>query len=521
MKRMVKILQTQPGVMNETNRLAQTPLHLAVPWPEGVKVLLDHDTIIDSQDIKGYTPIRYAIELGFAESVVQLMKAGCRLNVSFAFPRDGLTDALTLACHAYLFPMWSVSRADAEQTLGAFVASLAERRVDLQNQVAASEVAKDSAALFHRGDRNIDEHTSRAEQAAKTYGLRPLRESSVLPGRRNDHLPSVYHAGFMTREIAERLWHAGFHDIDVPDENGWTPLMGQISPPFYKRMVECLEIESKLASWFVEKGANLDRPLSAKSKHKTNDASEVMDPFPKNKVLHEVASSLGEVAIDPQGHCRVYNVAWAEDILNSLSEDLKHFIASILPDPSPDSCACPCSSSGCVPAVIALKQLRKADQVQTRHRGSKFTCRPRCNLLRATDLLVNLLGPQNSMVDWVFSEVVRYCTFVELSLKHTCCRTAKWCCCPLIDSEEVDELQDEDSRGIELLEILMQEFEENRKGQDIPTFMNAYWAPRMNDILRKSVVMDKEKLREIGVDMHQDETLEASDDEVPQRMKCF
>ena len=511
MQTMINILRDQPGVINEVNRLAQTPLHLAVPWPAGIEVLLNHNASLDPHDVKGYTPLRYAIELGFADSVLPLMKAGCSLQVSSASPRDGLTDALTLACYKYHFPMWSVSKTDAEQTLDTLIASLAKRRAHLQNQLAASVVANKIGALLYRSDRNLDEHTFRAEQVVKTYGLPSLHRSSLLPGGSNSHLPSVYHAGFLTAEIAGKLWQAGFRDIDVPNEQGRTPLMGQLSPPCYISMVDGLEIESKLASWFVEKGAKLHRPLNAHSEYKSSDASETMDLLPITKALHEVAFSIGSVVIEPLDRRQSYNVSRPQDKLKSLSENSNHFLARILSDPSPDSCKCACSSGGCLSFIILLKQFRKAEEHQAWNRGIPI-CR-RCCSLRATNFLIDLLGAQNSRLDRVFNEVVRFCTFVELSLKHTCCRGARWCSCPLNDLDDIAELQDEDSEGIKLLESLMQEFKDNRNGQDIPTFMYAYWAPRMNEILENPGVVDKGKLREAGVIIYQDEVVAGDDND--------
>ena len=62
------------------------------------------------------------------------------------------------------------------------------------------------------------------------------------------------------------------------------------------------------------------------------------------------------------------------------------------------------------------------------------------------------------------------------------------------------EIQDEDKEKIELLESLLREFEEHRGTEDLISFLEGYWATRMDEVLEelKSGV-DEEGLRRIGV----------------------
>ena len=108
--------------------------------------------------------------------------------------------------------------------------------------------------------------------------------------------------------------------------------------------------------------------------------------------------------------------------------------------------------------------------------------------------------------DWIIKEIIRFVTFDELKIRHTCCEIEPYDgTFTELESEEILELQDEDREKIERLESLLQEFEEKRGDQDIIAFLKGYWATRMDHVLHEQGGVDEERLREIGVVLYQEE----------------
>lgn len=135
-----------------------------------------------------------------------------------------------------------------------------------------------------------------------------------------------------------------------------------------------------------------------------------------------------------------------------------------------------------------------------------------------------LLGPHYTCDEWLTNEIIRFNTHHKLQLRHTCCKfESLWIDGPPPDKEyineftdpdtyperlfrftkpepdEVHELRNEDSEGIELLEDLMIEFQEKRGDQDCMAFLEGYWTTRMAEVRRARGKVDIEKTREMGV----------------------
>ena len=123
--------------------------------------------------------------------------------------------------------------------------------------------------------------------------------------------------------------------------------------------------------------------------------------------------------------------------------------------------------------------------------------------LLGTEYLIDLVEPSDPCPDWLSKETIRYQTFEELELRHTCCERDWPQGFSRLDTGEQAEIRYEDHEKIELLESLLQEFEEHRGSQDVLSFLKGYWALRMDQVHRERGRFDKEALREIGVVLHE------------------
>ena len=144
------------------NGLAQTPLHLAVGWPEGVRLLLQQGACVDSRDSRGATTLQYALHLGCPQTVSLLMKADCEL-------RENIIDLASEYLH-YDEQRTGVSQDVRMKVLDTTIASLVERRRDLQSRLIGLPVAASINTTVLRDDRILDEYAEYAEcieQAAR------------------------------------------------------------------------------------------------------------------------------------------------------------------------------------------------------------------------------------------------------------------------------------------------------------------------------------------------------------------
>lgn len=305
---------------------------------------------------------------------------------------------------------------------------------------------------------------------------------------------TVYHIDNLRVNIAEKLWQTGFHDIDVHDEDGRTPLM---LPRFgVGGNLSDMVIEIEVCSWLIQKGAKLHRPQDSPLDYDPDRSLTLIELPPATRALHYVAANVGWKA----GYLASLEFVGRahqslQDYLGQLSAEAKSLPSTITSDTSPNDCVCACSSQGCLASTMMLKTLGKKDM-------SDEAARAWFGLV--TGYLIDLVGPPDSCWDRLAQDIIRFRTFQELELRHTRCR---WSIASGImtelESEERMEIRDEDHEKIELLESLLREFEEKRGDQDLMAFLGGYWATRMDEVLQEQEGrVNKENLREIGVVLH-------------------
>ena len=506
---MLRILEQSPQSIHQTNLWGQTPLHLAVGWPLGMKMLLQYGANADSRDNFGVKPLEYAIRLGFAEAVLFLMRAGCSLYL------NGRVDALSFANEIWsengLARLRAVSQETRKTVLETVITLLAERRHDLQSHMVTSLPRKSADACWTPNDQVLDEHAPYVEELLSSQGLLLPRASSLLP------LPTVYHVHNLTVELAEMMWQAGFRDVDAPDSDGRTPLMYHGVAGEY--LVD-LRRGIKLTSWLIKRGANIHR-----WQHSCVQAVEVTDQKPTKNALHHMAAGIGFCARNrssyhldkteqfgqKQEFSPTVGVQQLRDEINRQSKSSREFLAEIFSNTTSDRCLCACSTRGCLASTIIQRTvctqlcIRIWRKFETGGYGSYAfaeVLHSRELAMLMTETVIALLGSHNECQTWLADALIRFQTFQELGLRHTCCRyDTELRYFTEHEPDEVNEIRNEDSEGIELLEALMIEFSEKRKDQDVMTFLKGYWTTRLDDISGARGRVDKDKLKEIGVDL--------------------
>jgi hypothetical protein len=276
--------------------------------------------------------------------------------------------------------------------------------------------------------------------------------------------------------------------VEILQQKGWKiPEPLQIvteKAPVFKNPPE-------YALWLIDHGANV-ASLLGQIGSKLNQTA-----------IHGVAYEFGSYLFHPYQK---------ENWQKLAPEARKRLVDLICNMSSPDNCCCACSPQGCTPFTSILKTAlgdeynyyltsRRARMAELRKAFNKIT----------QFLPLNVLGlPKITLA------ILRFLTFEALGIRHTCC----YCYCELrinsslgdyYDEEDLQELREEDSSLVEILEELVQEFETDYKpseGKFLP-FLGRYWKYRMGEVLEEMDTCklsdeQKRKLEGIGVNLYEE-----------------
>ncbi|KAK1909809.1 hypothetical protein P3342_007981 [Pyrenophora teres f. teres] len=183
------------------------PIHFAVVWPNGLQVLIERGTDVNLEDSFGRRPIHLAIQAGFTDSVRLLLGAECGLFIS--------PHRLTVLQKA--MRLHSVERLPILQALVPAIADRHKRLLDWANMMLPFSVASKLGMVSGQ----LHERYAPAITDMLVSNMIDIPEALYLDGK------SVYtdHGPFLAPEDADRLWNAGFHDIDEPNSEGLMPFL--------------------------------------------------------------------------------------------------------------------------------------------------------------------------------------------------------------------------------------------------------------------------------------------------------
>ena len=307
--------------------------------------------------------------------------------------------------------------------------------------------------------------------------------SAPLVWSAEDYTDTVYCLPGLTRQIACQLYAAGFDDVDEPDPRGFTPLM-RIEIKWFggSRIDRFLD----LATWFIDHGADLHCGIGNT----------------KTSASHRVAWMMARSFIDdldfsiPATEDRGRSVALLQDLSRDATQLLKHIIT----DSCRDGCSCRCSTNGCRPLTWFLKNLVPA--------RNPFTTRPMSWRQNRKILLLFVLGTlipsQGPELQQFTEDIVRFLTFSNLDITHTCCLRSR-CGRPYgqdvlqpMPSTEAAEIFDEEQDLHAILESVVEQSAKALEDSDLSLleFLEAYW-PSLMDAAQDHT-LTPENLQAIG-----------------------
>lgn len=447
-----------PDSLGKVNRFGQNAIHFATEWTEGLSVLLKsgcitHD-ILNQPDYANYSPLNYAALQWNIESVEMLIEAGACFSLSTL--KDTSPNCRTL-----------------------LISTLYERRRQLRDLAMEQKDSKGKTygecfgAFFSDSASRLYLHLAEESKIAVPEALR----SSVLPEDTLYHQVYPSHFGserfrYLGKELVQDLLAAGFLNVDEV-WNGVTPLMSL----HFGDIIEVAEM-------FLEHGAdpNKELPLDHQNLQDNDDER-------RHRAIHKLAYEIG--TFSRSGTIQKLIAA--------------HFLQSeIFQSSLKDPCSCYCSIGGCTPFTFFLKGI--TDRF---HKGDTETCRSLRSL--AGKLHEFDLSRQNDSI--IEMEFVRMMTFESLQLTHTCCKFSvleqndSRICVPnrrVKEKVEIDRIHEEESLGLQLLEILMEDFTTKftNLGISLQEFFTGYWRERMEEELYRNDPTPMDELngqKELGV----------------------
>lgn len=432
-------------------------LQLAFGWPKGIQILLKAGAAV------GQTPL-----ISFWGCPSPLSEDDLEFD-SFLNSTRGLLNG------GGQLKIQDLEIATSPTLLSLFVNELANRRWKLW-KLAESCLPWNELPELEMAEPTVpDIHASHL--CAALAGRDKTIDSSLLVQPR---YASVYHNVTLCPRVMEELFEVGFKHLDSPDSAGVVPLM-----MIFEGFSEKWNIIPRV-SWFVSKGADVGRKL----------------PVSDAKVAHLIAvkitrALLAELLLWKTESIYTRWSRWERDV-SKHRETLFH--SHVV-----DGCTCPCSPHGCTPISVALRQaLRWPRWFSVPERSFWFR-----RFLQAS-LEWHPCSAQNN------KSIIRLLTFDALGLKHICCieidtedREADKM--QARDEEEIAEIRYEDTRGVQMLESLMIDFEAKFDGFGLSLieFLEGYWHTRMVEHLLECDPYDEEHhqgTRSIGVILQVEES---------------
>ncbi|KIW68146.1 hypothetical protein PV04_04112 [Phialophora macrospora] len=474
-----RLLQSNRHLLLEVDDWGHTPLHLSAIWPLGIILLFKYGgaSLVNQKDECGRLPLTYAMQYvhpiqcekgghGYLNATKLLLAAGSAIADSQKV-RDDFAKLLE-----GLLAVGDTTTADL------MVEAFAHRRQHLQKLAETHLAHHFWHRNDHKADRILDEQALEVVLALSKAGVNTPPACAIPPKQTTIwHCPTM----FMKMNAAQKLFDAGFRDIEGHDHRGHTPLT--IIPLHSNRR---LAGKLELAEWFCNHGANLLCSFPPCRGDCTNPA-EHQRPG-RLKAIHSL------VCPAP---------VWGEEFALESPVWSSEFLATILNSSITDGCACACSEQGCVPGVNLLSRIP-----QLRRDGKQ------------SNPWNSLASRLSSAFDNLFMPLIRLWTFEALKLTHTCCRhgcanhETQWNkTCPFSTpmDDETQEIQDEERELISFHEALMFDFADTwlacTKGPRY--FLSKVWRPRLQQIRRERAKLSEEEIAgfiRLGVVFDADDT---------------
>ncbi|KAJ5780634.1 hypothetical protein N7457_005794 [Penicillium paradoxum] len=426
-------------IVDESGRISA--LEFAFGWPKGIQVLLQSGANVP------------------AHFDAFVSGEGEQYNASAALLLQGGY------CFGWYDVFWSTKGNDDGTRQALLVHELAERRIRLWMLIKSSLLADEIPPLDDGS--MLDGYASNLCKALAGLGIDIPKSLCVLiEGNQDSIYQKLADMDMPAIRLMDSLYDAGFHDVDLPNSEGRTPLMRvwpfvHNIPEFFRRV-----------AWLMSKGASIERRL----------------PQSNAKVAHLLTNRIIRCHfLYPRGvNESPYNASDEWKKLAAGWKDAYFFVPTIH-----DHCNCACSLGGCTTLSVALRGI--------------LSWIPRFELEGHMDHLrpwfLSLVAWQSSWPH-LARVVLRSLTFDALGLTHTCCiEINAYDAYPIQTGRsdaEISRILDEEHCLLQDFEELLQEMESkfDELGLSIEEFLDDYWYDCVIKYLSRRDSYDEHHVRE-------------------------
>ena len=425
--------------VNDMMAVPYSPLCFAIGWPAGIRTLLDAGA-------NPSTAIHCAISYEDDVSLKAFLDGGSLLYApSTSWRSQGFWQNGPFSESVLSYALWHArNRSDFEPNIIPLII-----RTLIRTRRSLMTLAKENLSLIdlnELGWTNVADEGTLLDSAAAAVFRRLEKDRVEMPDNlRPRPMKTVYHDAWMTAEVAETLYKAGFKEVDMLDDQGFTPLLLNC----HNGGCSTFEERTKCLLWFLRNGAN-----------------QIVFPVLRgNSLIHYLAATLS----------RKSSAGMTDSLLRKLLKE----ICQLLPPDTRDDCYCFCSKGGCSYTSTLLKY-GIPSSIPGRLGGPEEYGRwkdKKCMLERW-----QLLFTSREMDHSSYADACRFEIFERLGMRHTCCKFVdrNFGDLPMIETlplSEVNEFHEEDKflqwqldALTDLYDNLYRQFREHRA-----MFWNTWW----------------------------------------------
>lgn len=184
------------------------------------------------------------------------------------------------------------------------------------------------------------------------------------------------------------------------------------------------------------------------------------------------------------------------DHCSALDDKSQDFLLEILTRDDADECLCSCSMGGCSTLTTMLRCIFRELNLEW---GDEWIANPMSLEAWFIQRFLELMHPQLQNNQGAARTIIRFRTFNEMELIHTCCQAPDDELLTALDPEEVEEIREEERTMLDELEELMTEFESkyDELGLPLTEFLEVYWTPRMREVLEKEEPVEEDHIKRV------------------------
>jgi hypothetical protein len=413
---------------------ASSYFHYYSQWPEGLSILLDH----------GYTPTAQALGRAVETSCVPCVKMMLDCD-RFSLGKETLFYA-------------GENHGGTLEIRRLLIEAFVGRRRCLQALAETRLPARLQAELNLQPGMLLNRNAARASELLKSLSVDVSGIEAV-----ESHC--VYFTSSDGLCLWNELWDAGFQAVDEPDEDGHTILL---SCSNYDVRYTTLEVYLERAEWLVLRGADLYRVYCSRP------------------AIHHLAESMALQMTKTEA-----------DSLSDISEQCVKLLHTVVLDDTRDNCDCPCCAGGCFALKVLLHTIFDWLKWEETAPSTIEIYGPPLSVI--LHVIESTLTPntEREFFDKIASRIIRYLTFCELDLTHTCDHDDEE-----PEAEFITEIREEEASLLGQLDSLVEELleEYHRSPLTLHEFLKEVWRERMDEILSE-MPNDQEiaQLRQVGV----------------------